>query len=87
MLPRLALVDPELTHSMPESVTASTGLDALTQLIEVYVSNRANPLTDGICRQGLIRAGRSLCRAYEDANDPNAREDMALRRANSAALL
>jgi len=78
MLPSLAVVDPELTCSMPASVTASTGLDALTQLIEVYVSNKANPLTDGICRQGLIRAGRSLRRAFEDGADRPAREDMAL---------
>jgi len=78
MLPRLAIVDPEQTHSMPPSVTASTGLDALTQLIEVYVSNQANPLTDGICREGLIRAGRSLHGAYEDGGDAAAREDMAL---------
>jgi len=78
MLPGLAVVDPEVTCSMPASVTASTGLDALTQLIEVYVSNKANPLTDGICRQGLIRAGRSLRRAYEDGADRPAREDMAL---------
>lgn len=78
MLPRLALVDPELTYSMPPAVTASTGLDALTQLLEVYVSGLANPLTDGICREGLGRAGRSLHRAYEDGNDSDAREDMAL---------
>ncbi len=78
MLPRLAVVDPVLTHSMPPSVTASTGLDALTQLFEVYVSCQANPLTDGICRQGLSRAGRSIRRAYEDGNDHNAREDMAM---------
>ena len=78
MLPRLALVDPALTHSMPPSVTASTGLDALTQLMEVYVSNKANPLTDGICREGLKRAGRSLRKAYDDGGDQAAREDMAL---------
>ena len=78
MLPRLAVVDPELTHSMPPSVTASTGLDALTQLIEVFVSNKANPLTDGICREGLMCAGRSLRRAYDDGADRQAREDMAL---------
>ncbi len=78
VLPFLAVVDPELTYSMPRSVTASTGLDALTQLIEAYVSNKANPLTDGICREGLIRAGRSLRRAYEDGSDTSAREDMAL---------
>lgn len=78
MLPALAVVDPELTWSMPPSVTASTGLDALTQLIEAYVSNKANPLTDGICREGLARAGRALRRAYEDGDDHSAREDMAL---------
>ncbi|MHC4060219.1 MAG: iron-containing alcohol dehydrogenase [Planctomycetota bacterium] len=78
MLPRLAVVDPLLTHSMPPSVTASTGLDALTQLMEVYVSNNASPLTDGICREGLKRAGRSLRPAYEDAGNRSAREDMAL---------
>lgn len=78
MLPRLAVVDPDLTHSMPRSVTASTGLDALTQLIEVYVSNKANPLTDGLCREGLKRAGRSLLRAYEDGGNSTAREDMAV---------
>jgi len=78
MLPRLAVVDPDLTHSMPPSVTALTGLDALTQLIEVYVSNKANPLTDGLCREGLKRAGRSLLRAYEDGGNSIAREDMAI---------
>jgi len=78
MLPRLAVVDPDLTHSMPPSVTALTGLDALTQLIEVYVSNKANPLTDGLCREGLKRAGRSLLKAYEDGSNSIAREDMAI---------
>jgi alcohol dehydrogenase class IV len=78
MLPRLAVVDPVLTHSMPPSTTASTGLDALTQLIEAYVSNKANPMTDGICRQGLKRAARSLRKVYENGSDSNARVDMAL---------
>lgn len=78
MLPRLAIVDPELTCSMPPAVTASTGLDALTQVLEPYVSHRANPLTDGICREGMQRAARSLRRAYEDGSDAAAREDMAV---------
>jgi alcohol dehydrogenase class IV len=78
MVPHLAVVDPVLTYSMPPAITAETGLDALTQLMEAYVSNKANPLTDGICRQGLIRVGRSLRRAYEDGNNEQAREDMAL---------
>jgi len=76
--PRLAVVDPVLTHSMSPSITASTGLDAITQLMEAYVSNKANPITDGICREGLKRAGRSLLQAYEDGSNSTAREDMAL---------
>lgn len=78
MLPRLALVDPELTYSLPPAVTASTGLDALTQNLEPFVSNKANPMTDAIIREGMRRAARSLWRAYEQGNDPAAREDMAL---------
>ena len=78
MLPRLALVDPELTYSLPPGVTASTGLDALTQVMEPYVSLKANPLTDALCREGMRRAARSLRRAYEYGDDPAAREDMAL---------
>ncbi|MCX7013427.1 MAG: iron-containing alcohol dehydrogenase, partial [Candidatus Sumerlaeota bacterium] len=78
LLPRLAIVDPLLTHSAPPAVTASTGLDALTQLLEVFVSNQANPMTDGVCREGLARAGRSLRRAYENGSDAAARGDMAL---------
>lgn len=78
LLPRLAVVDPCLTHSMPPALTASTGLDALTQLIEPYVSSKSNPLTDALCREGMERAARSLRRVYQDANDAVAREDMAL---------
>lgn len=78
MLPRLALVDPELTFSLPQPVTASTGLDALTQVLEPYVSSRSNPLTDSLCREGMARAARSLRRAYEDGNDAAAREDMSI---------
>jgi len=63
---------------MPPEVTASTGLDALTQVMEPYVSNRANPLIDGLCREGMCRAARSLRRAYEQGDDAGAREDMAL---------
>jgi alcohol dehydrogenase class IV len=78
MLPRLALVDPELTHTVPPDVTASTGLDALTQVLEPLVSHQANPLTDAICREGLRRAAPALRRAYEDGQDAEARRNMAL---------
>ncbi len=78
MLPRHALVDPELTISTPPHITAATGLDACTQLIESYVGCKANPLTDGICREGLLRAGRSLRTVYLEPENRAAREDMAL---------
>lgn len=78
MLPRVALVDPELTFSLPPAVTASTGLDALTQCMEPFVSRAANPLTDAVCREGMQRAARSLRRAFHDGSDAAAREDMAV---------
>ncbi len=78
MLPKVALVDPELTVGLPQGLTATTGLDALTQLIEPYVSHRANPMTDGFCLEGLGRVTRALRRAYDQGHDTSAREDMAL---------
>ncbi len=77
MLPRVAIVDPLLTHGVPPEVTAATGLDALTQLIEPFVSVRATPLTDALCREALPRAARSLRRACEQGDDAAAREEMA----------
>ena len=77
MLPRLAVVDPELTLGLPRAVTASTGLDALTQLIEPYVSARANPMTDLFCVEGMRRAAGALPRVWENGGDREARTDMA----------
>jgi alcohol dehydrogenase class IV len=78
MLPRLALVDPELTYQLPPSITASTGLDALTQLIEPFVCNTPSPLVDALCREGVRRAAVSLRNAYFHGDDHQAREDMSL---------
>ncbi|WP_243362480.1 iron-containing alcohol dehydrogenase [Fundidesulfovibrio terrae] len=78
MLPTIALVDPLLTLTVPPQVTAATGLDALTQLLEAFTSNKANPLTSALCREGLSRAARSLRRAFDDGSNAAAREDMAL---------
>ncbi|MDJ0722218.1 MAG: iron-containing alcohol dehydrogenase [Desulfobacterales bacterium] len=78
MMPSLAVVDPELTLTMPPPVTAGTGMDALTQLIEALTSAKANPLTDGICRQGLAQGAAHLLRAFEDGGDVRAREGMSL---------
>ena len=78
MLPRLAVVDPALTYDLPLGLTATTGLDALTQLIEPFRSSRANAMTDAICRDGIARAARSLERACLDGRDATARADMSL---------
>lgn len=78
LLPAAAVVDPVLTLSMSPSLTASTGMDALTQLIEAFVTRKANPMTDALCREGLLRVGRSMRRAWRDGEDLDAREDMSL---------
>jgi alcohol dehydrogenase class IV len=78
MLPKIALVDPALTLDLPPAVTATTGLDALTQLIEPYVCARANPMIDALCVEGIRRVARSLRAAFADGANRPAREDMAL---------
>src|ERR1022692_709749 len=76
MLPRLAVVDPELMVDLPPALTASTGLDALTQLIEPYVSIRANAMTDLYCAEGMRLAASALRRAWHDGHDLAARTDI-----------
>jgi alcohol dehydrogenase class IV len=76
MLPRLAVVDPELTLDLPPALTASTGLDALTQLIEPYVSVRANLMTDLYAVDGLRAAADALPRAWANDGDREARRGM-----------
>lgn len=78
MLPNVALVDPELTYSVPPNVTAYTGMDALAQVLEPFVTRFMNPLTDAIVLEGLRRAARSLRTAYAQGDNVQAREDMAL---------
>lgn len=78
LLPRVALVDPRLTLSVPKAVTAATGFDALTQVVEPFVSNRANPMTDALARAGIGLAAKSLRRVYNQGSDISARSDMAL---------
>ena len=82
LLPRIALIDPELGLDVPAEVTARSGMDALCQLIESYTSTGANPMTDALALQGISLAARSLGRAYRDGQDLEAREEMAM-----AALL
>jgi alcohol dehydrogenase class IV len=78
LLPQLAIVDPSLTVDLSPALTATTGLDAVTQLIEAYVSARANPMTDALCREGIGRAATALRRAFRDGTDAEARADMSL---------
>ncbi|MBI2924781.1 MAG: iron-containing alcohol dehydrogenase [Verrucomicrobia bacterium] len=79
LLAKLALIDPELTYDLPLAITASTGLDAHTQIIEPFVCNRANPLTDALCREGMRRAARSLRVACEAAASARAAEGLSAR--------
>lgn len=74
---RLAAVDPEQSYSLPRPLTAATGMDALTQLIEPYVSIRANPMTDAFCAEGIRTAAWALPRAFRDGEDKEARRAMA----------
>jgi len=78
MIPRVALVDPQLTVSCPPPVTAASGLDALTQCLEPLVSPRASPLTDGLAGEGLRRAAAGLRTAYANGEDLAARGEMAM---------
>ncbi len=77
MLPKVALVDPLLTHGLPKEITAYTGMDALTQLLEPLVSNAANVMTDMVCQLGLAYGTFAIRDAYEN-DDPSARSTMAL---------
>lgn len=77
MLARLAIVDPELTLSVPKHITATTGMDAITQLIESYTSKKSTDFTNALCLHALRRAN-SLIKAYDNGNDIEAREDMCI---------
>jgi alcohol dehydrogenase class IV len=78
MLPDIAIIDPTLTYELPPEITAATGLDALTQLIEAFVSRKANPMTNGLCREGIATAARALPVVYHNGEDTRARADMSL---------
>ncbi|MCU1329536.1 MAG: iron-containing alcohol dehydrogenase [Bryobacterales bacterium] len=77
MLPAIALIDPVLTLTLPPDLSASTGLDTLTQLIEPFVSIRANPLTDAICREGIPIAARCLPAVCRNGRDAESRAGMS----------
>jgi len=78
ILPTVAVVDPELTMSMPPSVTAATGIDALCHNTEAYLSNLASPITDSAALEGIRLIVQNLDRAFDDGSDKAARESMSL---------
>ncbi len=78
MFPKVAVIDPLLTVTMPKEITASTGIDALTHLLETFVSCQSNPFIDMLGREGMKRIAASLEKAYSDGNDLEARENMAM---------
>ena len=77
MLPKIALVDPELTLELPQNITATTGMDAFVQVIEPYVCNSPNPMVDMFCRDAISRAAANLLMAFQDGSNIHARENMA----------
>lgn len=79
MLPRLAVIDPDLLQGLPAGTIAASGLDALAQLIEPFLSRKANPVTDALARDGIVRSARSLRRGFEEGMlDPGVRDDLAV---------
>jgi alcohol dehydrogenase class IV len=78
MLPRVALIDPDLLIGAPPAVLRSSGLDALSQLIEPFLSIRANPISDALAREGIVRSARSLRRAVLGAAGASERADLAV---------
>lgn len=78
LIPDIVIADPELTLSLPKEQTAYSGMDALTQLIEAYVSKKLQPMVSALAIHGIECAGRSLETAYKDGSNAAAREDMLL---------
>jgi alcohol dehydrogenase class IV len=82
LLPRIALIDPDLGMDVPPEITAASGMDALCQLIESYTSTGASPMTDPLALRGIELAAANLLTAFRNPDNPDARQAMAL-----AALL
>ncbi len=87
MLPTASIIDPSLTASLPRQATANAGLDALTQVIEPFLSSRANPMTDALCRAAIPRAAQALRSLAASLDNPSAREDLAYAALSSGLAL
>jgi len=77
LVPRIALVDPELSISVPPAVTAASGMDAITQLLESFISRKAQPIPQALALQGLQMAVPAIVEAVEHGQSREARERMA----------
>lgn len=77
IMPRIALVDPQLTVTVPPAVTAASGMDAITQLIESFISGKAQPIPQALALEGLKKAVPAIAEAVENGRSQPAREAMA----------
>lgn len=78
MIADLALLDPELTYSVPPAVTAATGIDAMAHCVEAFTNRKAHPMIDGFARMGFELVGKYLARAVRNGEDTEAREGLML---------
>lgn len=78
LVPKAAIVDPELTMTLPPVLTAATGMDAISHCIETYLAPSFNPPADGIALEGLRRAWANIRKATETPDDKDARANMAI---------
>lgn len=78
MIADVAVLDPQLTFTVPPAVTAATGVDAMAHCVEAFTNKRAHPMIDGFARMGFRLVGKYLARAVKDGSDTEAREGMML---------
>ena len=84
LMPTIAVLDPELSVSMPRKLTAATGVDAFVHNLEAYIIDAFHPFADGIAKEGILRSFKNLPVALENGNDISARGEMLMASAMGA---